>query len=95
MDPRAGQALAAELDAKRRRACASDHAVEVVGDSGHFVFIEQPAPFNKALLGALSHCGSRRVQRAADAAASAAAAAAGDKVAGVTPGDKAAGPAAP
>lgn len=28
----------------------SDHAVEVVPDSGHFVFLEQPQRFNAALL---------------------------------------------
>jgi hypothetical protein len=29
---------------------ASDHRVEVVPDSGHFVFLEQPQAFNAALL---------------------------------------------
>lgn len=28
----------------------SDHAVEIVPDSGHFVFLEQPQRFNAALL---------------------------------------------
>lgn len=35
MDPAAGAAVAAKLDALRRRAVPSDHAVEVVRDSGH------------------------------------------------------------
>ena len=35
MNPAAGAAVAAKLDALRRRAVPSDHAVELVRDSGH------------------------------------------------------------
>eukprot|EP00882_Tetradesmus_deserticola_P007407 GHRQ01007804.1.p1 GENE.GHRQ01007804.1~~GHRQ01007804.1.p1 ORF type:complete len:467 (+),score=186.71 GHRQ01007804.1:110-1510(+) len=50
MQPAAGQALAAKLDQIRPRKVASDHRVEIVPDSGHFVFLEQPQAFNAALL---------------------------------------------
>ena len=71
MDYRAGQRVAAELDQVRPRSCPSDHEVEVVPDSGHFVFIEQPEDFNAALLDALGRGGGRegdggeRLRRAA------------------------------
>ncbi|KAF6266374.1 Alpha/Beta hydrolase protein [Scenedesmus sp. NREL 46B-D3] len=50
MQPAAGQALAAKLDQIRPRKVASDHRVEIVPDSGHFVFLEQPQAFNAVLL---------------------------------------------
>ncbi|KAF8057920.1 1-acylglycerol-3-phosphate O-acyltransferase [Scenedesmus sp. PABB004] len=54
MNPAAGQAVADALDAARRRTVPSDHRVDVLPDSGHFVFLEQPHLFNAALLRALA-----------------------------------------
>eukprot|EP00878_Enallax_costatus_P023828 GHUV01025380.1.p1 GENE.GHUV01025380.1~~GHUV01025380.1.p1 ORF type:complete len:414 (+),score=72.62 GHUV01025380.1:55-1296(+) len=49
MNPAAGAEVAQQLDKVRAKKVASDHAVEVVPDSGHFVFLEQPQRFNAAL----------------------------------------------
>eukprot|EP00879_Flechtneria_rotunda_P006913 GHRR01007260.1.p1 GENE.GHRR01007260.1~~GHRR01007260.1.p1 ORF type:complete len:413 (+),score=123.85 GHRR01007260.1:218-1456(+) len=49
MNPAAGVAAANKLDQLRPRKVSSDHVVEVVPDSGHFVFLEQPQRFNAAL----------------------------------------------
>ncbi|GBG00298.1 1-acylglycerol-3-phosphate O-acyltransferase-like [Raphidocelis subcapitata] len=50
MDPRNAVALAAELDKARPRAVPSDHDVQIIPDSGHYVMVEQPAAFNETLL---------------------------------------------
>lgn len=49
MNPAAGVAVAEILDKVRERKVASDHKVEVVPNSGHFVFLEEPQWFNAAL----------------------------------------------
>lgn len=54
MDPNSAKVLAAELDRVRPRSVESDHAVEVLPDAGHYVFIEQPQDFNKTLLRVLA-----------------------------------------
>ncbi|KAI8474553.1 MAG: Alpha/Beta hydrolase protein [Monoraphidium minutum] len=50
MNPANAVALSAELDRVRPRAVESDHAVEIIPDAGHYVFIEQPEAFNQTLL---------------------------------------------
>lgn len=54
MQPSNAVALAQELDRVRPRSVPSDHAVEIIPDAGHYVFLEQPQAFNSTLLRVLA-----------------------------------------